>query len=749
MTKSSIVWVANKNNPISDSSGILTISENGNLVVLDGQKQVVWSTNVSHIASNSSAQLLDSGNLVLADGSSGAYRWQSFLHPSNTLLQGMKLIAYRKTGKKVKITSWKSPSDPSDGIFSCALEIRNVTEIFLREGTRPRWRSGPWNGLDFLGITRVISTNNQNGIRMEEDEDSSRLSFYIYNVIWAYTLVPQGKLERRRWNPQTHTWELLRSLGSSQCDAYGKCGQFGICNSQSSPICSCLRGFEPKNKEEWGRQNWTSGCVRRVALQCERSTNDSQAGKIDGFFMVEKVKVPDDAQVSATYDADAADCQTSCLKNCSCKAYALERNLGCMIWTADLVDIQSFSYGGLDIYIRLAYSELGTGRKKMTTPIIISVLVGTILITASAYFLWKKRSKRKGEMQTHDTRIMALKQVHIPELLLFDYTKLATATSNFDIANKLGQGGFGPVYKGKLEDGKEIAVKRLSKLSRQGMEEFINEVELISGLQHRNLVKLLGCCVEEEQILVYEYMPNKSLDLYIFDLKHQKKFYWGKRFNIIEGIARGLLYLHRDSRLKIIHRDLKASNILLDEEMNPKISDFGMAKLYGGNADHANTERIVGTYGYISPEYATEGLYSEKSDVFSFGVLLLEIISGRKNTSFNEDAESFTLLGLAWKLWMDANITPLIDPHIYDPSFHKDILRCMHIGLLCVQELAKDRPTMASVMSMLQSENMDIPPPSQPAFILRQTMPYTTRQTYDNDEFGSINSLTFSKFEGR
>ncbi|KAI9083665.1 hypothetical protein K1719_034366 [Acacia pycnantha] len=344
---------------------------------------------------------------------------------------------------------------------------------------------------------------------------------------------------------------------------------------------------------------------------------------------------------------------------------------------------------------------------------------------------------------------MTFKQGHIPELLLFDFRKLATATNNFDIANKLGQGGFGPVYKGKLEDGQEIAVKRLSRSSRQGMEEFINEVELISKLQHRNLVRLIGCCIEGEEILVYEYMPNKSLDAFIFDPEHQNLFDWGRRFNIIEGIARGLLYLHRDSRLRIIHRDLKASNILLDKEMNPKISDFGMAKLFGGNEDQANTERIVGTYGYISHEYATEGLYSEKSDVFSFGVLLLEIISGRKNTSFYEEAEFLTLLGFAWKLWIDGHVVPLIDPQIYDPRFHKDILRCIHIGLLCVQELAKDRPTMASVMSMLESEMMDIRPPSQPAFTLRQTMSRAAEQTLDNNELCSINIVTISNCEGR
>lgn len=183
--------------------------------------------------------------------------------------------------------------------------------------------------------------------------------------------------------------------------------------------------------------------------------------------------------------------------------------------------------------------------------------------------------------------------------------------------------------------------------------------------------------------------------------------------------------------------------------MNPRISDFGMAKLFGGGEGQANTKKIVGTYGYISPEYAIEGLYSEKSDVFSFGVLLLEIICGRKNTSFYEDAESLSLLGFAWKSWINANVIPVIDPQIYEPRFHDDILRCIHIGLLCVQELAKDRPTMASVMSMIQSKTMDIPPLGQPAFILRQTVSHAAKQTSNIDKLCSINELTVSNFDGR
>ncbi|MBA0748230.1 hypothetical protein Gogos_005075 [Gossypium gossypioides] len=231
-------------------------------------------------------------------------------------------------------------------------------------------------------------------------------------------------------------------------------------------------------------------------------------------------------------------------------------------------------------------------------------------------------------------------------LNIYTAALIMSATNGFSPDNLLGKGGFGPVFKGALDDGQEVAIKRLSSGSSQGLVEFKNELILIAKLQHTNLVRLLGFCVQgEEKMLVYEYMPNKSLDTFIFDDSKRKLLNWDKRFSIIEGIAQGLLYLHKYSRLRIIHRDLKLSNILLDENMNPKISDFGLARIYKTSEAGSNTNRIVGTYGYMSPEYAMEGIFSEKSDVYSFGVMVLEVVSGRKNSSHFEFDRPLNLVG--------------------------------------------------------------------------------------------------------
>lgn len=386
----------------------------------------------------------------------------------------------------------------------------------------------------------------------------------------------------------------------------------------------------------------------------------------------------------------------------------------------DMIDIEEFSTAGQDVYVRVTHDNIGM--LIQTKPIIsVSTVAGIVFIGAAIFSLCKWRARKRGEMSHGNALKDQLKQDHASGLTMFNFSNLLLATNNFDVTNKLGQGGFGPVYKGKLNDGKEIAVKRLSSSSSQGMEEFKNEIILISKLQHRNLVRLMGCCIEEK-ILVYEYLSNKSLDTFLFDSRRKAELDWDIRFRIIRGIARGLLYLHQDSCLRVIHRDLKASNILLDEKMNPKISDFGLARMFEGTQTLLNTDKVVGTLGYMSPEYAMGGIFSEKSDIYSFGVLLLEIVSSKENTSLYYQGQHFNLLSYAWELWREDIGLDLTDEAIVQTCLPSEVMRCIQVGLLCVQDQAIDRPNMSSVVLMLSGES-ELPQPRPPTFTYKSEIP--------------------------
>ncbi|PON88141.1 Cysteine rich receptor like kinase [Trema orientale] len=351
----------------------------------------------------------------------------------------------------------------------------------------------------------------------------------------------------------------------------------------------------------------------------------------------------------------------------------------------------------------------------------IVAIVGPISVSIALFifgFCLLRRSKKKNKYNLTNKENDGNDDMTTIESLQFDLPRIEAATRSFSFDCKLGEGGFGEVYKGTLLNGQEIAVKRLSKSSVQGLGEFKNEVVLLARLQHRNLVRLLGFCFEgEEKLLVYEFVPNKSLDYFLYDPEKQRQLDWARRYKIIEGIARGMLYLHEDSRLRIIHRDLKASNILLDAEMKPKISDFGMARIFAVDQTRGNTSRIVGTYGYMSPEYAMHGQFSVKSDVYSFGVLVLEIISGKKNSRFYQsDGDHNDLLSYAWKIWKEGTPSEFLDPTIVDSYSENEVSRCIHMGLLCVQENPEMRPTMATIVLMLNSYSVTLPVPQQPVF---------------------------------
>ncbi|KAB2637490.1 hypothetical protein D8674_028024 [Pyrus ussuriensis x Pyrus communis] len=560
-----------------------------------------------------------------------------------------------------------------------------------------------------------------------------------------------GLYQQLKWSDADDRWEEYWSAPKYRCDKYGQCGANSICSPDNVNLfeCECLPGYEPKSVNDWNQRNGSDGCV-------SKRIGGSKCGNGDGFVTVQRVKDPD-ASIGAQLVKSMSDkeCEQACLNNCSCTAYmslGREGRIDCMTWYDDLMDILVRTEVGGDLYVRVDKIELGKHSSKskgflrrmgaVVIPI-VSVLVALVLIIVFACWQHKKKSKTKDYMEVDELE----ETRRHPELQYFDLSTILAATDNFSPVHKLGQGGFGTVYKGQLPNGQIVAVKRLSRTSGQGVEEFKNEVALIARLQHRNLVKLLGCCIKgEERILVLEHLPNKSLDYFLFDHKRRSLLEWDKRFEIINGVARGILYLHQDSRVRIIHRDLKTSNILLDAEMNPKISDFGMARILHGDQLQDKTNRIVGTYGYMSPEYAVFGRFSTKSDVFSFGIILLEIVSSKKNNGLYQEDHSMNLIGHVWQLWREDRALEIVDSSL-ESNQSEEVVRCIQIGLLCVQEDPEDRPTMAAVVVMLSGEASP-PVPKQPAFVFRKN-PCSNADPSVSKESCSINDLTITKFQAR
>ncbi|KAK6123956.1 hypothetical protein DH2020_042301 [Rehmannia glutinosa] len=309
----------------------------------------------------------------------------------------------------------------------------------------------------------------------------------------------------------------------------------------------------------------------------------------------------------------------------------------------------------------------------------------------------------------------------------------SAATNDFDAANKIGEGGFGSVYKGTLLDGTIIAVKQLSSKSKQGNREFVNEIGMISALQHPNLVKLYGCCIEGRQLLlVYEYMENNSLARALFGPEEwQLEMDWPTRQKICVGIANGLTFLHEESTLKIVHRDIKADNVLLDKDLNPKIADFGLAKLDEEENTHIST-RVAGTIGYMAPEYALWGYLSYKADVYSFGVVALEIVAGKNNMKYRPSENFFCLLDWALVLQKGGSLMDLVDPRLGSNFNKNEAEKMIRIALLCTSPSPALRPTMSEVVSMLQGHISIQEFNNSPSIYSSELKLQALRQKYDD-----------------
>ncbi|EMS54751.1 Receptor-like serine/threonine-protein kinase SD1-8 [Triticum urartu] len=630
----------------------------------------------------------DSGSLELIDASnSSIVYWQSIDHPTNTLLPGVKLGLNKITGVSQRLVAWKSEADPSPGLFSLEHDPNGTPLYFAQwNDSISYWASTPWD-FDLPGMValRFVNSSTESYLLYSTKDDS---------VITHIIIDISGQLRLLTWLDSSQQWILIWTQPQTECEVYARCGAYGSCNLNALPFCNCVKGFSQKIQNDWDLDDYSGGCKRNTPLQCQTHSTSAHS-RSDKFYAMEDVRVPANARGAVA--TSSQECQVACLKNCSCSAYTYNYT-GCFVWHGDLVNLgEGYSkfFGDGTFFLRLAASELPDQQRKKTT-IIGSVIGGVaafFIILAIVLFFLSRTCRRGRTFWISKTAGAALTDFRYSDLLddiqsidslLLDLLTLRVATNDFGEGTMLGKGGFGMVHKGVLPDGKQIAVKRLSHSSRQGI-----------------------------------------------DVEKRKDLDWGRRFKIISGVARGLQYLHEDSQLKIVHRDLKASNILLDFDYNPKISDFGLAKIFGGDQSEDVTRRIAGTYGYMSPEYAMHGQYSAKSDAFSFGVLVLEIVTGRRNNGSCNSEQYVYLVNLVWEHWTRGNVVELIDPSLSGHPSHVD------------QNRPEDRPTMSSVNAMLTSQSVRLPSVSMPAFCDRLSG-YS-----DNSESESSNGMTITKLEPR
>ncbi|WJX16720.1 hypothetical protein P8452_06715 [Trifolium repens] len=755
VTPLTVIWVANRETPLKNHSGVLKLNPNGIFQLRNGPANgaIIWSSNTTTSKSgnlnNPIARLLDSGNLVVKNGQqTDEFLWQSFDYPSDTLMSGMKLGWNLEIGLERFTSSWKSDDDPAEGEYAMKLDLRGYPQIIIFKGSDIDTRPGPWVG-EFIAGSQEPTPGAEQRFVFNEKEVYYEYESNESSTIALTKLAPSGDEQILYWVVGTGN-RLVYSDGKDECEDYAYCGTNSICTMDGSlPTCECLKGYVPKIPQQWKLSHWKDGCVPRNESNCKSST--------EGFFKYRHMKYPDTSSSWFDKSLNLEECKAMCLRNCSCVAYANldTRNggTGCLLWFNYLVDVREFTKWGQDIYVKVPLSELDVdnhGNIKKIVGITVAVIIIIGFITCGSICWIKNRPGAARNTFSFNKRYERnLRKEEDVDLTTFDFSVLAYATNNFSSSNKLGEGGFGPVYKGMLMDGQEIAVKRLSKRSGQGLKEFKNEVALIAKLQHRNLIKLLGCCIQgEETMLIYEYMPNKSLDYFVFDDTKTMSLDWLRRFNIIGGIARGLLYLHQDSRVRIIHRDLKTSNILLDVNMEPKISDFGLARIFLGDQIEENTNRVAGTYGYISPEYAVHGHFSAKSDVFSYGVIVLEIVSGKRNRGFSKLEQCNNLLGYAWRLWSEERALELLDEVLREQYTAFEVIRSIQVGLLCVQQSPEDRPDMSSVVLMLNGQKI-LPEPTFPGFYAEKDLRTESDSSVATHKFCSTNEISITELDAR
>ncbi|CAL5394386.1 unnamed protein product [Camellia sinensis] len=696
-----IVWVANRDNrnPISDKySSVLKILD-GNLVILNESQTLIWSTNQNSTTYNSVVAVLgDDGNLILRDGSnSNQPIWQSFDHPAHAWLPGVKIAYNKLTNTHQRSTSWKNSEDPSTGLYSFSLDANNSQYVILWNGSKQYWTSGPWNGQIFSLVPEMRHNNMYNFI-YQDNKNESYFTYSLRNpsIISRMIMDISGQLQQLIWWESTQKWNLFFAHPRQQCEVYDFCGQYGICNNIIQPFCNCLTGFNPKSLNDWNLSDYSGGCVRRTELLCGNITAANQ--EKDRFWEISTTRLPEFPQSVAV--GSAAECESSCLNNCSCTAYAYDSN-GCSIWIGELMNLHDGS--GNTLYLRLAAFEFPKPKSKKGIIIgVVGSVPAVVLLGLVFVVIWKRQRRLVGTKALDGS------------LVAFRYKDLQKATKNF--SEKIGGGGFGSVFKGTLPDSTVIAVKKLESIN-QGEKQFRVEVCTLGTIQHVNLVRLRGFCSEgKSKLLVYDYMQNGSLHSHLFQENESKVLDWKTRYQIALGTAKGLVYLHENCKDCIIHCDIKPSNILLDIGIRPKVADFGLAKLLGREFSRVLTT-MRGTTGYLAPEWILGVAITTKADVYSYGMMLFELISGRRNTDQSEERiVKFFPISAASVVIKGGDVLGLLDHRLEKHVDVEEVWRICKVACWCIQDDENDRPSMGQVVQILDGI-LDVEPSPIPRLL--------------------------------
>ncbi|KAL3715099.1 hypothetical protein ACJRO7_006919 [Eucalyptus globulus] len=695
LPQKTLVWVANRNRPMSDPfSSELKLLQDGNLVILASSKHQIWSSGLTSLMPNStSGVLLDSGNFILRKTSDVSIAWQSFDHPTDTWLPGAKFGFNKLTFERTVLVAWRNLDDPAPGIFSAFAGAEGKAQYSLYKRTEAYWNSGDWTGDEFRHQRSVMVENVVNFSFVSNENET----YFIYSSVAPYNLSrvvlePTGLLNQLVWAKHIQKWRVLWTQPTLECEIFPFCGASFDCNQSDTPLCDCPLGYldDPKLEDRLGC------CKRRNASKCSGDRKDK-------FFRMPNTRLPKNSDWFMAENLEA--CRLLCLSNCSCSAYAYTAN--CLLWTDAKFVVEHSADDAIsrDFYVRIAALDLKEESKKrgkptsnfITAAVVVSV---TFLVVLSMSLVAIKMRRPAYAADDH--------------LMHFEYRVLKKETKNF--SEKIGEGGFSSVFRGALPDSTPIAVKKLMNQS-QSNKQFLAEVRTIGTIQHVNVVRLRGFCAEEsKRFLVYEYLANGSLADHLFQ-KDSNTLNWKTRYGIAIWIAKGLEYLHERCRDCIIHCDIKPENILLDSELEPQIADFGLAKLVGREGSRVITT-VRGTRGYLAPEWISGGAITSKVDVFSYGKLLFEIISGKRNIAeLNSDMRDYLPLQVANSLAKGEEVLPLVDRRLNGQVEMEELCRACKVACWCIQDSERDRPTMSQVFQILEGVMVVEKPPIPRTFL--------------------------------